>query len=385
MPYDITDEERAVYRERSNRSKEAKKRALQGQGPTPLHPINTPRLDPLTLMPERPPNGLRSLSLFAGGGGFDLGFDRAGYEHVASYDILDVTGETLPLNRPDWKVYSGPTAGDVRNVDWRLYRGGVDVLHGGPPCQPFSSAGKQKGSEDERDMFPQFVRAVLEARPRAFVAENVPALMQSKFAEYVQKVVIEPLSREYTVSYDILRVENYGVPEVRARVVFVGFRRQADAKKFRMPPPTHHSRFSDTNVQGTLFDDPRRRLPPCMGVREALGLPDTGFDGLAPTIRSGFTGPRFSTSVLNSVASQRAWAALGIWPNGVAKDRHSAHLFVAQNGHFRMSVQDCALIQGFPESWRFAGAVYVTLGQIGNAVAPPMGYALATAVATALT
>jgi DNA (cytosine-5)-methyltransferase 1 len=336
-------------------------------------------------MPQVPPHGLRSLSLFSGGGGFDLGFDRAGYDHVASYDILEVTGATLPLNRPDWKVFAGPTMGDVRNVDWKQYRGQVDVLHGGPPCQPFSSAGKQLGAKDERDMFPEFVRAVLEARPRAFVAENVPALMQGKFAEYVQKVVVGPLSSEYSISYDILRVENFGVPEVRARVVFVGFRRKTDAKKFRMPTPTHYSPFSDMDTQRSLFDDPSRRLPHCMGVRAALGLPEIGYDGLAPTIRSGFTGPRFSTSVLNSVASQRAWAALKIWPNGVAKDRMSAHLFVADNGHFRMSVQDCAIIQGFPESWRFSGAVYVTLGQIGNAVAPPMAYAVGKAVDAALT
>lgn len=384
MPYDITEEERAVYRERSHRSKEAKKRALLGEGPKPLHPINEPRLDPLRLMRQRPRHGLRSLSLFAGGGGFDLGFDRAGYEHVASYDILNVTGETLPLNRPDWKVFSGDE-GDVRGVDWKKYRGEVDVLHGGPPCQPFSSAGKQLGPADERDMFPEFVRAVLAVKPRAFVAENVPALMHSKFSDYVRQVVVEPLASEYTVVQDVLRVEHFGVPEVRARVVFVGFRKKADAKKFRMPSPTHFSPFAESNRQGSLFgstDGPLRR---CMGVREALGLPDIGVDGLAPTIRSGFTGPRFSTSVLNSVASQRVWNSLKVWPNGVAKDRHSAHLFVAENGHFRMSIQDCALIQGFPESWRFAGAVYVALGQIGNAVAPPMAYALADAVRDALT
>ena len=397
MPYEITEEQRAVYRDRSNRSKEAKRRALRGEGPKPVHPINVPRLDPMALMPQVERHGLRSLSLFSGGGGFDLGFDRAGYQHVASYDVLDVTKDTLLANRPDWAVFAGEEAGDVRRVDWKQYKGKVDVIHGGPPCQPFSSAGKQRGAEDARDMFPEFVRAVLEAKPLAFVAENVPALLNAKFSDYLRSVVLEPLSSEYTVMYQLLRVEDFGVPEVRARVVFVGFRRKSDAKRprrvsrgrpwtkrFLFPPPTHFSPFNSKGRQAPMFDPSWKDLPACMGVREALGLPDIGKDGLAPTIRSGFTGPRFSTSVLNSVASQRVWADLEIWPNGVGKDRQSAHLFVAENKHFRLSVPDCGIIQGFPEDWRIVGAVYVALGQIGNAVAPPMAYAVAVNVAEAL-
>jgi DNA (cytosine-5)-methyltransferase 1 len=121
-----------------------------------------------------------------------------------------------------------------------------------------------------------------------------------------------------------------------------------------------------------------------MGIREALGLPEVGVDGLAPTLRSGFTGPRNSTSVLNSVASQRMWAELRIWPNGVAPSREEASLFVAKDHHFRMAVQDCALMQGFPSDWIFAGSVYKALGQIGNSVAPPVAYPVAKAVASAL-
>jgi DNA (cytosine-5)-methyltransferase 1 len=121
-----------------------------------------------------------------------------------------------------------------------------------------------------------------------------------------------------------------------------------------------------------------------MGVRDALGLPAIGFDALAPTIRSGFTGPRHTTSILSSVSAQRVWERLQIWPNGVAASREAARQFVSKNGHFRLSVQDCALIQGFPATWRFHGAVYVALGQIGNAVAPPVAYAIARALTQAI-
>lgn len=118
-----------------------------------------------------------------------------------------------------------------------------------------------------------------------------------------------------------------------------------------------------------------------MGTREALGLPNIGFDALSPTLRSGLTEPRHTTSILSSVSAQKAWEKLHIWPNGVAENREKAHLFVAKNSHFRLSFPDCGILQGFPESWQFSGAVYQTLGQIGNAVPPPIAYQIAISIA----
>lgn len=121
-----------------------------------------------------------------------------------------------------------------------------------------------------------------------------------------------------------------------------------------------------------------------MGVREALGLPAIGYDELAPTIRSALTGPRHTTSILSSTAALKVWTKLAIWPNGVARSREAAQAFPAKDGHYRMSVEDCAVIQGFPTDWQFEGATYQALGLIGNSVAPPMGYNVALAVAAAL-
>jgi DNA (cytosine-5)-methyltransferase 1 len=380
---DLSEAARQVFRERSRASGAAKRRATNGEGPEPIHGINKPLLDPHKLMPLVKPHGLRSLSLFSGGGGFDVGFDRAGFEHVASYEIIDKAAETLRKNRPSWQVFGGAD-GDVRKVDWRQYRGKVDVLHGGPPCQPFSNAGRQLGEDDVRDMWPEFVRAVLEVEPAAFVGENVSALKGEKFVPYVESTILGPLSHKYKVVMFEIRAESLGVPQTRRRVIFVGFRTKKAAAKYRKPDPTHRSLGELPPSQRDLFDVDLESLPRCMGVREALGLADIGFDALAPTMRSGFTGPRHTTSVLSSVSALRIWNQLRIWPNGVAKTREAASVFVPENGHFRLSVADCALIQGFPESWPFHGAVYVALGQLGNAVAPPMGYALAASVARTL-
>lgn len=372
MPYHISEERRDWYRHVSARSRERKLAASNGDLALGPSQAAAPTLDPDTLMPALAPHGLRALSLFAGGGGLDLGFERAGFEHVASFDILDICGATLRESRPAWAVFSG-AEGDVQDRDWSRFKGLVDVIHGGPPCQPFSIAGKRHGSRDPRDMWPAFINAVHQVEPVAFLAENVPGLVDARFSRYVRDVILEPLSGAYHVTTFRILASDFGVPQVRKRVFFVGFRSGKAAGDFRVPVPTHRT-------AADLFDSGERTR----GARTALGLPDIGFDCCAPTIRSGFTGPRKSTSILNSKASQTVWARLRIWPNGVQRDREAAAKFPPENGHFRLAVQDCALLQGFPESWRFAGAAYQVLGQIGNSVSPPVAYVVAKAVATAL-
>jgi DNA (cytosine-5)-methyltransferase 1 len=361
-PWELTAEERQVFRETSQRSRAAKLAAARGDGPPPIHAINVPRLKAADLMPLRDRTGLRALSMFSGGGGLDLGFWRAGYEHVASYEILEQAAATLVKANPDWTVHGGPE-GDVRTVDWTKYRDLVDVIHGGPPCQPFSMAGRQRGALDDRNMWPAFVEAVSAVKPLAFVGENVPALATAKFAEYVRESIMRPLQEEYTIQQIVLHAADFGVPQIRRRVFFVGFRSASDASRW--------TASGRTNQQA-------------MGMREALGLPDIGHDALSPTIRSTLTGPRHTTSILNSVSARERFAHLQIWPNGVAATREAAHRFVALNGHFRLSVQDVALLQGFPDDWPWVGATYMALGQIGNAVPPPLAYAVAVSVAEAL-
>ncbi len=368
MPYEISDKKREWYRHVAEKSRMRKVAAINGELACVVRPENKPKLYPEALMPLLPKNGFRALSLFSGGGGLDLGFERAGFEHVASYDVLDVCQRTLQRNRPAWKVFGG-VEGDVSRQDWSSYRDSIDVVHGGPPCQPFSVAGKQQGAQDSRDMWPSFTKAVKALLPSVFVAENVPGLGEPKFADYVEKMISEPLSKDYHMTRFLLCASDFGVPQARKRLFFIGCRSEKIFRRFRLPQPTH-----------SFERDLLCFLPRTMGVREALGLEDLGWDALAPTLRSGFTGPRKSTSILNSKASQRVWDRLQIWPNGVQKNRTIAGQFPPENEHFRLSVQDCAILQGFPEDWHFDGAVYQVLGQIGNSVCPPVSYAIAKVV-----
>jgi DNA (cytosine-5)-methyltransferase 1 len=372
--WDLTDAERAVFRATTLASQAAKRRALSGDCDRPKHPINEPRLDTKSLMPQLRRNGLRALSLFSGGGGMDIGFDRAGFEHVASYEILTGAADILRAARPKWRVFGG-TAGDVTRVDWRKYQDRVHVLHGGPPCQPFSLAGRRNGANDLRDLIPEFVRAVRECRPQAFVLENVVGLKAKRFESYVQQTIVARLSSQYSLTSFCLDAADYGVPQRRRRLFFVGFLDPHVANLFAPPAATHCP--PDVEAIG-------RALPRTMGARAALGLPSIGTDGLAPTIRSGLTGPRHTTSILSSVSALRVWGALQIWPNGVAATRESASAYVANNGHFRLSVPDCMTLQAFPANLPIGAPVYLALGLIGNSVAPPMAYRLARAVARAL-
>jgi DNA (cytosine-5)-methyltransferase 1 len=374
MPYELTVEQRDRYRETSIRS-QLRKRALlreHNEG-VALHGFEPgDRLDPNDLMPLIEPNGLTSLSLFSGGGGLDLGFERAGFVHQAAFEILDICGATLRANRPGWDVRSGDVAGDVRSAAFTPFRG-VDVVHGGPPCQPFSTAGKQAGANDPRNMWPDFVRCVLQTRPRAFIAENVPGILDRKFESFVAENILAALGSGYQVVKFKLAAHDFGVPQARRRVFFVGFRSARDAARWVQPSATHGD-------VGTLFNT----LLPRNTARRSLGLPESGHDEVAPTLRSGFTGPRKTTGVLNSKASLKVWNDLQVWPNGVQPSRSVANAYPPENGHFRMSIDDCALLQGFPADWRFSGAVYQALGQIGNSVCPPVAYVVARQVAKAL-
>lgn len=372
-PQLLTAARREEFRQMAKASRLAKQAALKGTGAASIHPIYMPRLNPYDLMPFIKPLGLTSLSLFSGGGGLDLGFERAGFTHSASYEWMEEAGRTLEQNRPDWEIHKG-AAGDVQGVDWKRFRGEIDVLHGGPPCQPFSMAGKQRGALDPRDMWPEFVRAVKTIRPRAFVGENVAALSMMRFADYVDQVILSPLSREYHIHQVTLHAHEFGVPQLRKRIFFLGFRRKSDSANWTRPAPTHY-RPGTKPVEG---------LVATMGIRKALGLPDIGIDDLSPTIRSGLSGPRHTTSIVNSVAAAKRFRALQIWGSGVAPTREAAQAFVAKHDDYRLSVPEVGLLQAFPEDWKFTGATYMQLGQIGNAVPPALGYAVATSVGSAL-
>ena len=105
--------------------------------------------------------------------------------------------------------------------------------------QPFSIAGHQRGAGDERNMWPSFVRAVLAIRPRVFVAENVPGLLDPKFKDFVRQEIEAPLEGKYRLHRFIMQAERFGVPQTRKRVFILGFRNAQEFARYTPPAPTH--------------------------------------------------------------------------------------------------------------------------------------------------
>jgi len=146
--------------------------------------------------------------------------EQAGFEHVELVEIDAHACATLRANRPGWKVVEG----DVRLYSATHLRGEIDLLAGGVPCPPFSIAGKQLGADDERDLFPAMLRLASEAEPGAVFIENVPGLMQSRFAAYREAVLEQFRDLGYEAEWRLVQASEFGVPQLRPRALLVATR-----------------------------------------------------------------------------------------------------------------------------------------------------------------
>lgn len=164
---------------------------------------------------------LTSIEICAGAGGQALGLSNAGFEHMALVEYEKDYCDTLKRNRPEWNVICG----DVREFDGWPYRFKVDLLAGGVPCPPFSVAGKQLGADDERDLFPEMLRLVEEIVPKAVMIENVRGFLDPAFEDY-RKDIFDKLDKlGYNAQIKLLNASDYGVPQLRPRIVIVGIRK----------------------------------------------------------------------------------------------------------------------------------------------------------------
>ena len=136
---------------------------------------------------------MNSIELFAGGGGLALAGVQAGLKHAFLVEWNKDSAQTLRFNSKSLKVNSNSAIfnGDIKDVNFSQYEEKIDLLSGGPPCQPFSIGGKSKANNDSRDMFPQAVRALLEIKPKAFVFENVRGLLRKNFSLYFNYIILQ--------------------------------------------------------------------------------------------------------------------------------------------------------------------------------------------------
>lgn len=378
--------------------------------------------------------------MFAGAGGLGLGLHSAGFSPAMVVEWNKDCCETIRFNQDaahrhvtKWDLIEG----DVRDICYGEMEGKIDLVSGGPPCQPFSLGGKHLAYDDSRDMFPQAIRAVREAKPRAFVFENVKGLTRSAFRNYFEYIKLqlehpelqatkeedwsEHLARleqhhtkgmrdglHYQVVARVLNAANYGVPQKRERVLFVGFRDDLHVE-WSFPNETHsldaliweqvitrdyweinevpasqrivNERFR--NRASKLFDKPPHK--PWKTVRNALaGLPDPE---RMPSASKRFSNHRFQPgarsypghtgSPLNEPAKTLKAGVHGV-PGG-------ENMLLRPDGSVRyFSVRESARLQTFPDDFFFTGCWSEAMRQIGNAVPVSLSRAIGAGVAEKL-
>lgn len=295
---------------------------------------------------------LSVLEICAGAGGQSSGLEMAGFGHELAVEIDKDAAATLRLNRPNWKV----SEGDVRAINGREYRG-IDLLAGGVPCPPFSMAGKQLGAEDERDLFPEALRLVREAQPKAVMLENVRGLASARFTPYRESVLAELEKLGYRADWQLLYSSEFGVPQLRPRFILVAFRgKKLDS--FEWPGAVGRQRL----VGETLL--PLMRANGWLGAKEWAAKAA----GIAPTVVGG--SKKHGGADLGPTRAKQGWLALGVDGKGIANEAPSAE---HPMDHIpRLTNPMVALVQGFDPAWKFAGLKTSTYRQIGNAFPPPV-------------
>lgn len=370
---------------------------------------------------------MKSLELFAGAGGLAIGTARAGFEHEFVIELDGNACDTLRLNASaghghagNWRVIRG----DVREYKFSDHAGRIEFLSGGPPCQPFSMGGKHGGQKDERNMFPQAVRAVREIQPKAFIFENVKGLLRKTFANYYSYIIhqlrfpdvptrgdeewTDHLSRleklatsgkhkglRYNVIYQLLNAADYGVPQHRWRVLVVGVRSDLGIE-FSFPERTHEAdallyqqwitgeywdRHRVAKKDRPLMPDSARRrverlialfgipmLRPWQTVRDAIhDLPRIAVGQSSSRIANHFLNPGARSYVGHDGSPlDEPSKALKAGDHGVPGGENTLRLTDSSVRYY--SVRECARIQTFPDEWRFAGSWTESMRQLGNAV-----------------
>ncbi|TDC69852.1 DNA cytosine methyltransferase [Actinomadura sp. GC306] len=406
-----------------------------------------------------------SVELFAGGGGLAMGVEHAGFRPLLFNEYAKRACETLVENGADRYDAEGDVPpipepgdrpplveGDVSKVDFDHLKGKVDLLAGGPPCQPFSLGGVARGDEDDRNGFPHMFRAIREMEPKAVICENVRGLLRPSFAPYFEYIkrelslpfeerrdgaawrehdevlrhmletaTIEPRER-YDVRHFPVNAADYGVPQIRNRVILIAFRRDLgiDWDRFQdlVRPRYSEASLHEDMASGAYWDRhpevpseirervmarvPRRtldtldgeRLLPWRTFRDAL----KGIDGqkpLPPVERldrkeyflGGFTDhigwpdariyPGHTPNELDRPAKTVKAGVHGV-PGG------ESVMMLDDGSHRYMTVRETARVMTFPDDWKLCGPRGEKMRQLGNAVPVLLGKVFAEAVATVL-
>lgn len=353
---------------------------------------------------------MRSLEIFSGTGGLAKGLELAGFEHVSFVEYNKHACVSLRENFNSELVFEG----DIAEFNLNTLES-VDIVAGGPPCQPFSLGGKHKAHQDSRDMFPYAIGCIEHLQPKAFFFENVKGLLRSSFSQYFNYIILrltyphckikddetweDHLNRlkkltpenydgvKYNVSFELLNAANYGVPQKRERVVIIGTRADLDVV-WKFPAPTHsEDRLNwDKYVTGEYWA--RHNIP--AKKNDVLSAKLKAKYGIFPpddapwlTVRDALLGvphPNDKHGILDHVFKDGA----RIYPGHTGSEIDEPSKTIKAGGHGvpggenmiryeddsvrYFTTYEAKLIQTFPKDFIVTGAWGEAMRQIGNAV-----------------
>jgi len=356
---------------------------------------------------------MKALELFAGGGGLAMALSQTGFETARLVEWDRWACDTLTKNRDLLKCrHEGPISPtDVRGVDFKVFEDKIDVITGGPPCQPFSLGGKHQAYDDRRDMFPQAIRSLREVRPKAFMFENVKGLTRSAFRQYLEYVQFQlaypgiekkegeewtahrrrleqhhtanhAADLEYRVIPRLVNAADYGVPQRRERLIIVGIRADLNLE-WHFPAATHglEALVSD-QWHGDYWErhgiNPRTELLELPAVRGALARPALEQRQPWRTTRDAICD--LQSVAFSSLPNHEFRGGAKAYPGHTGSDldlpsktlKAGVHgvpggenMFVKDDGTVRyFTAREAARVQSFPDEYVFAGAWSEAMRQI---------------------
>lgn len=341
------------------------------------------------------------VSLFSGSLGLDLGLARTGrFKHLACVEMDPACCQTIRVNRNAGRIDPGRLyQADIERLDPRrvmrdfgLRPGDLDVLVGGPPCQSFSTAGNRGGVQDVRGlMLWQYLWFIEAMQPKCFVVENVSGLLSARLSDRDEKGsllrrFLRDLPDEYRVDCFVMNAADYGVPQLRERVVLVGNRLGRIAA---FPESTHGPAGSGLPPHRTLRDalaslhDPSPVVLDFTAKRKRvlrMVPPGGNWRDLPPDIAREAMGKAYF-----GTGGRPGWFRRLSWdrpcPTILTSPNRAMTSLCHPDETRPLSLAECAAIQGFPPDWVFAGTPAERYRQVGNAVPPALGQAAGLAVA----
>ncbi len=325
------------------------------------------------------------ISLFSGCGGLDLGFERAGFSIPVANEYDPTIFETFKVNHPNTHLVEG----DIRSVTKKdiesFFKGDVDGIIGGPPCQSWSEAGSLRGIEDARgQLFFDYIRILKSFKPKFFLAENVSGMLASRHSEAVSNILKLFDDAGYDVSLTLVNAKDYGVAEERKRVFYIGFRKDLKIK-FTFPKGSTEDDAKKLTLRDIIWDLKDTAVP---------AAPKNHHNPDAVNNNEYFTGA-FST-IFMSRNRVKSWNEQGftvqasgrqcqLHPQAPKMEKFGKNdcRFVAGKEHLyrRMTIREVARVQGFPDDFKF---IYKETNNaykmIGNAVPVNLAYEIAMGI-----